>query len=739
MGRLLRRLLRTGRLGAQVHRRRRRQRPQPRDIRRAQGQPVIGAAGELGPRHLGQGDIAESHRRGAAGQGVVELEHQPHHRRRAQGGDRHRIDRRELDEIGLEAGRGVQPRVGAAQHLLDHRRRSAAAVVLQAGRDLLQDPPRRRRLHLEGQAQDLAQPFHRKGHVLIPALPRARRAHGDAGIVLADRTKGILHLVDRQGPRRPAQGPFVGDLLRAARHGRGGGQPFVESAVAQIVFVGRQIGPAIGKAPDLDETGIADIGLVQMGPVRRLRSKDAPQVILDLHQPVRVRIGHIALEDVEAGAIAHPGPPDRIGRIERRIGRGQTLQMQRADLQRRCGAGIDQRPADRRRLVGRPRQPHHRRIVGRHPRIQHVQRLDGDRGAVQPDIAKARRRAIRPLDMQRVDDKALQPLQPDRIARIGAMLDVQLPDKTAGTLACDAEPALRRKGGTAVDVKVQPDRAGPRRAPDVDRTVAVRPDLQRAIGDRKLAVAIIADRGADIVKDHLVDDRSALQGLRQAARVQADPLELGLKAGQRVIGDLHPPDGRGPPRRDDRLPDRDRPRQAQKPGPRRAPVVVADQRGVVPRQGRAQRIGPARQIDRRRIAQRQGHGGPHVGRARAQVLRPVVGIGIAQGHPARQIADRRARSGIAVRIARRIDDSARRRRLARGPGHEQRPCREPGIVLRRAPARHADTGCGEGPGHGIGGQVDRLVGQRLRPVRGDQGATGIRHRHGPRGGGADAA
>ena len=186
MGRLLRRLQRAGGLGGQVHRGRRRQCPQARHIRRRQCQPVIGGTGKFGPRHPGQHDRAQRHRRGPAGHRVVELERQPHHRRRAQRRDRHRINRRELQHIGLEARRGVQPGIAAAQHLLDHRGRAAAARVDQRRRDLLQHPPRHRRRHLEGQAQRLAQPFHRKGHVLIPALPGPRRAHSDPRVILAD-------------------------------------------------------------------------------------------------------------------------------------------------------------------------------------------------------------------------------------------------------------------------------------------------------------------------------------------------------------------------------------------------------------------------------------------------------------------------------------------------------------------------------------------------------------------------
>ena len=218
MGRSLRCLKRAGRLACQVDSRSGRQRPQTRHIRCGQSQPVIGRTGEFGPRHLGQPDVPQGHRRSAACGGVVELERQPHHRIGAQRRDRHRIDRRELNHIGLEARRGIQPGVGAAQHLLYHRRRAAAAVVLQRRRDLLQNPSRRGRLHLECQPQRLAQPFHRKRHVLIPALRRSGRANGNPGVVLPDRTIGILQPVHRDRPGGAAQRPLVRHFLRAAGH-----------------------------------------------------------------------------------------------------------------------------------------------------------------------------------------------------------------------------------------------------------------------------------------------------------------------------------------------------------------------------------------------------------------------------------------------------------------------------------------------------------------------------------------
>ena len=506
MGRFLRRLHETRGLRRQVHRGRRRQRPQPCHIRGGQRQPVIGRAGKPGPRHLGQTDISQGHRRGAGRRDVVELERQPHDRRRAQRGDRHRINPGEIQHIGLEAGGGIQLGIRPAQHLFDHGRRAAAAIVLQGRGDLLQHPSRHRRLHLEGQAQGLAQPFHRKGQVLIPALPGARRADGDPCVILPDRAIGVLHPVRRDRPRAAAQRPFVGHLRSTSGHRRRGCQPFVIGAVLDIAFIRHQIAAPVGKTLDLNDAAIADVRKLQIGFVGRLRGKDAPQVIINLDQPVLIGERGGALEHVEARAIAHPGPPDRIAGVKRVAGRGQALEVQLADLQTRRRAGRGQRPGNRRRLIGGARQPDHRRVVGAHPCVHHVQRLDGHRGAVQPEIAEIGDRAVDALDMQRVDDQPLQSLQPHRIAAIGAMFDVQLANKTARTLPGDAKAAFGCIGRTTVDIQVQPHRPGARGAANVHAAIAVAADLQRAIGDTEFAAAIVADRGADLVKDNLVDD-----------------------------------------------------------------------------------------------------------------------------------------------------------------------------------------------------------------------------------------
>ena len=314
------------------------------------------------------------------------------------------------------------------------------------------------------------------------------------------------------------------------------------------------------------------------------------------------------------------------------------------------------------------------------------------------------------------------------------MFDVQLPDETASTLPGQTEPAFRAIGVGIVDIQVQPDRPGARRTPDINPAVAVPPDFQRAIGHRKLAGAIVTDRGADIVKHHLVNHRPALQGLGQTAGVQTDALILRFGSGQGVIPDLNAPDGGRPPRCDNRLPNRQQCRQAQNLGPRRATVVVANQRGIVPSQGCTDSVIAARQVNRRGIAQRRRQRRMHVGDTGCHVLPPMVRIGIAQRHPARQIADRGAAADIAVRKARRVNHRARSRGLASDPCNKGGAGAEPGIVLHRAAARHRHTGRRQAAGNCVGGQVDGLVGQRLRRRRQHHGATGIRCRH--RAGGA---
>ena len=165
----------------------------------------------------------------------------------------------------------------------------------------------------------------------------------------------------------------------------------------------------------------------------------------------------------------------------------------------------------------------------------------GDRSAVQTDIAEVGRRAVDAFDVQRVDDKPLQPLKTHRIAFVGPVLDVQLANKTSRPLSGQAEPAFRRIGRAAINVQVQPDRAGPRRAPNVHGAVAVRDDLKGPIGDREFARTIVADRRADVVEHHLINDRAALQGQAQPTGVKTDALVLRLGAGQGIVGDLDPP------------------------------------------------------------------------------------------------------------------------------------------------------------------------------------------------------
>ena len=312
-------------------------------------------------------------------------------------------------------------------------------------------------------------------------------------------------------------------------------------------------------------------------------------------------------------------------------------------------------------------------------------------GTVQTDIAKTGGGAIDPLDMQAVDHQTLQPLQPQRITAIRRVFDVQLADHAASPLTRQTEPALGRISRAPVDIQVQPDRPGAGLAANVHRPEAVAHNLDRAKGDREVGIAIIADASAHIVKHHLVQHRSALQDLRQAPAIQTHTLILRLGAGQRVIADLHGPDARRPARCHHRRTNRDQGRDALNPRARRTPVIVTDQRGIVPTHGRGHTVIAARQIDCRGIGQRGHKGGLHVGGAGRHVLRPMVGIGQPHRHPTRHIGDRSAGACIAVGVARRDDDRARRRRLAAGPGHKGRAGGKTCIILRRAATSHGDA------------------------------------------------
>ena len=173
------------------------------------------------------------------------------------------------------------------------------------------------------------------------------------------------------------------------------------------------------------------------------------------------------------------------------------------------------------------------------------------------------------------------------------------------------------------------------------------------------------------------------------------------------------------------MPHGNRAGQAKNLGAQGAAVIVANQRGVVPGQRRADRIDATRHVDRCGVAQRGSDGADHVGRSGIGILCPVIGIGVAQRNPAGQIADRGPGADIAIGIACRIDDRPHRRGLAAGPADKGRAGAEPRVVLHRAAPRHPDIGGGHRSVDRVRAEADRLVGQCLRGAVQHHRAAGI--------------